>query len=281
MPDIYLRQGAATPADVLLRDPTQADTGAVNASIAESQSAQTEAIVAAETFSAAIGESQAAQSESIVAAEKYSAAIAESQSAQTESIAASEKYSATLAESQASQAEAMTAAETYSAAISESQSAQSEAILGTVSSNITAAIVEAQAAQDEAVIGTVTVPIPVPPPFIGGGYGGLMPRFWTDKLIPELRKKKKPIPSEILEPEVLTPQRVASILARLPFVTGQKAEARPVHLDGLREILERAKNAPALTTIDMKPEAKAEELQKAKKIQEDQEILDLILTEVA
>ena len=170
-----------------------------------------------------------------------------------------------------------------SAAIAESQSAQSEAILGTVSSNITAAIVEAQAAQDEAVIGTVTVPIPVPPPFIGGGYGGLMPRFWTDKLIPERRKKKKPIPAEILEPEVLTPQRVASILARLPFVTGKKPEK--VTLDDalarLREILERAKNAPALTTVDMEPEAKAEVLRQARIKQEDQEIIDLILSEVA
>ena len=279
MPDIYLRQGAVTPADVLLRDPTQADTGAINASIAESQAAQTEAIVAAETYSAAVSESQSSQSEAIVVAEKYSAAIAESQAIQTESITASEKYSAALAETQASQTEAIVVAETYSATLAESQSAQSEAITGTVVTGvITADIAEVQSAQSEAVIGTVTVPIPVPPPFIGGGYGGLMPGFWIDKLSPELRRKRKP-----RRRPVLTPERVKVDLSRLAAIFQESGKTYPDEaLASLHKILRNVKSLPPLTTtISRSPEEIALELQKARIKQEDEQLIDLILTEVA
>jgi len=213
------------------------------------------------SITVSISEVQASQSEAIVVAETYTTALTETQPLQTESIAASESYIL---------------------AVSETQAVQTEAINGTVAVAIDAAIVETQALQTESITGTVPAPVPVPPPFIGGGYGGLMPRFWIDKLTPPLRKKKQriPVPAAV-EPPDLTPARVASMLARLPFIDLQRVTAAP-SLDEaiarLRKIAESVKNRPVPPTVSTSsPEA----AQQARIKQEDQEILDLILTEVA
>jgi hypothetical protein len=138
MPDLFLRQGAANPSDVILRDPTQADAGgAITAIIAETQALQTEAIQALEKYIGTIAESQAAQSEAIVAAERYIASVAESQATQSEAITAVERYLGTIVEAQI---------------------AQTESISGTVGADVTAAIVEVQAPQSEAILAHTDVP---------------------------------------------------------------------------------------------------------------------------
>ena len=138
----------------------------------------------------------------------------------------------------------------------------------------------------------VVTPAPPPPPrpFIGGGYGGLMPRFWTDKLMPTLRKRyEEAKPEPIPEPEpVLTPQNIVRILSRLSFITPKLEvllpKSKPIDeaLVELRRIAEYVKTLPPLTTVlTRSPEEIALELHKARIKQEDQEVLDLILTEVA
>lgn len=90
MPDIFLRQGAANPSDIILRDPTAADPSTVTVAISEAQAAQAEAIFGALTLPAALAESQAAQSESIagdVTSGAIIAALAEAQASQSEAVA--------------------------------------------------------------------------------------------------------------------------------------------------------------------------------------------------
>lgn len=193
MPDIFLRQGDGTSTTILLRDPTQADAGGA--------------------ITAAIAESQAAQSEAIVAAEKYSATIAESQAAQSEAISAAEKYSATIAEAQAQQTESITAAERFTATLAEAQAAQTEAITGTVAAAgaITADIVEAQAQQSEAIVAKSITPPPViqrPQQLVGMGgrwytyrdlFGKGKKKLEEKKAIPPAPKKREPELSPVLE----------------------------------------------------------------------------------
>lgn len=112
MPDIYLRQGAASPSDIILRDPTIPDSTSVSATIAEAQAAQGEAIAGVLILQATMAESQAAQTEAIGASLILPAAIAESQAAQSEAIAGdvvTGAITAALTEAQAAQAEAIAA----------------------------------------------------------------------------------------------------------------------------------------------------------------------------
>jgi hypothetical protein len=136
----------------------------------------------------------------------------------------------------------------------------------------------------------VTPAPPAPPVFRGGGYGGIMPRFWVDKLMPTLKKRyEEAKPEPIPEPEpALTPQSIVAILSHLSFII-RKPEIQAIpsrSLDmaivQLRQIAERVKNAPSLPTVDVRsPEELALVLRKARIKEEDQEVLDLILTEVA
>jgi hypothetical protein len=87
---------------------------------------------------------------------------------------------------------------------------------------------------------------------------------------------------------VLTPQRIAAILSRLSFIVPKTEillpEIKPLDeaLVELRRIIENVKNMPPLTPVSVRsPEEIALELLKARIKQEDQQILELILTEVA
>jgi hypothetical protein len=144
-------------------------------------------------ITASIAEVQTLQTEAIVAAEKYSAIIAESQTAQTEAIIAAERYSATIAETQAAQTEAIVAAKTYTAALSEAQASQAEAIDATVGDLITAAIVEGQAQQTD----TIVCYLPVAPPGVATTGGSALTGGTVYFTIPSPRKRKrtrKPVP---------------------------------------------------------------------------------------
>jgi hypothetical protein len=136
----------------------------------------------------------------------------------------------------------------------------------------------------------VTPAPPRPRPFTGGGYGGLMPKFWTDKLMPTLQKRyEEAKPEPIPEPEpALTPENIVAILSRLSFIVPKTEillpEVKPLDeaLVELRRIIENVKNMPPLTPVSVRsPEEIALELLKARIKQEDQQILELILTEVA
>lgn len=237
----------------------------------------------ASSITASIAETQAVQTEAI-AGKVYFATIAESQAAQTEAIVASETYKATISETQSIQTEAITVSERYTTSIVEAQTIQSESITAAIP--ITADIAESQAVQIEVILGTVAVPVPVPVPFVGGGYGGLMPGFWTDKLIPELKRKKQPIPERVPEPvAVLTPQVVINTLGRLVSALGiQEPVSESKDIDGalveLHKILKHVKSLPPLG-VEKNPEDITIEIHKMRLEQEDKDILDLIMSEVA
>lgn len=124
------------------------------ATIAGTQAAQTEAIVAAETFTGTVAGTQAVQTEAVVAAETFTGTIAGAQAAQTQAIAAKETFTGAIAGAQAVQTEAVTATETFTGTVSGAQAAQTEAIAA--KETFTGTVAGAQAAQTGAIVAAET-----------------------------------------------------------------------------------------------------------------------------
>jgi hypothetical protein len=109
-----------------------------------------------------ITETQGAQADSVVVAETYSAALSESQAAQTESIIIAETYKASIAETQSAQADSAVVKITFSFSVVETQSSQVDSIIGNVAAASTSAsLVETQAVQSDGVVILMVVPTPV------------------------------------------------------------------------------------------------------------------------
>lgn len=102
MPDIFLRPGEASPSDVKLRDPTQADAGASFTSTATwDQSAATWAATSEETFAATAAFTQAAATWAAVASEAFTATGSFTQAAAAWAAIAAETFASTATWAQA------------------------------------------------------------------------------------------------------------------------------------------------------------------------------------